>query len=87
VICLTDHNALSRDEAIQRLFDEGIGVSVHYIPLHMQTYWRERYKLLPERFPVSTADWQQMISLPIYTKMTDHDQTRVIEALHKVFAK
>ena len=87
VIRLTDQCSISRDEAIQLLFDEGIGVSVHYIPLHMQTYWRERYKLRPEQFPVSTADWQQMISLPIYTRMTEGDQARVIEALHKVLAK
>ena len=46
--------ALSRDEFIARLAAAGIGTSVHFIPLHLQPYWRDRYRLAPEDFPVAT---------------------------------
>jgi dTDP-4-amino-4,6-dideoxygalactose transaminase len=73
-----------RDEVIQALSDRGIGTSVHYVPLHRQPYWRDRYKLEPEHFSVSEHSYQTMISLPLYTAMTDEDQSRVIEALVEI---
>ncbi|MEK8024795.1 DegT/DnrJ/EryC1/StrS family aminotransferase [Pseudaquabacterium rugosum] len=72
---------LGRDTLIERLFAAGIGCSVHYIPLHRQPYWRERYALTPGQFPHSEAAYQAMLSLPIYTRMTDADVQRVLDAL------
>ncbi|MDJ0926094.1 MAG: DegT/DnrJ/EryC1/StrS family aminotransferase [Gammaproteobacteria bacterium] len=84
VIQLGDDVPSTRDEVIRRLHDLGVGCSVHYIPLHRQPYWKERYSLSAEQFPNSERLFQRAISLPIYTRMTDEDQDRVIEALHTV---
>lgn len=84
VVRLRDTSPLGRDELIQKLSDHGIGTSVHYIPLHRHPYWRQRYALRPEQFPRAEAAYQRMLSLPLYTKMTDEDQTRVIQVLREL---
>ena len=81
VIRLRDDARVGRDEVIQRLSDAGIGTSVHYVPLHRQPYWRDRYGLRPEQFPVADAAYLRMLSLPLFTAMSDEEQTRVIAAL------
>ncbi|GAB7543287.1 DegT/DnrJ/EryC1/StrS family aminotransferase [Cupriavidus ulmosensis] len=75
-----------RDEVIQGLSDRGIGTSVHYVPLHRHPYWRDRYELRPEMFPVADHAYQTMLSIPLYTAMSDADQARVISALREVLA-
>jgi dTDP-4-amino-4,6-dideoxygalactose transaminase len=75
---------LGRDAVIQALSDRGIGTSVHYVPLHRHPYWRDRYGLVPARFPQADAAYQAMLSLPLFTAMTDADQDRVITALHEL---
>jgi dTDP-4-amino-4,6-dideoxygalactose transaminase len=86
VLRLGDACALSRDAFIERMFAAGIGCSVHYIPLHLQPYWRERYGLVPERFPHSQKAYERMLSLPLYTRMTDADVQRVIDAVRGALA-
>ena len=81
VIRLKRNARMNRDELIQFLSDKKIGTSVHYVPLHRQPYWRDRYTLGPEMFPVSDAAYASMLSIPLYTAMTDVQQDRVIEAL------
>lgn len=72
---------VGRDEFIERMFAQGIGMSVHYIPLHLQPYWRDTYGLVPETFPVSQSIYERSASLPIYTRMTDADIERVISSI------
>ena len=74
----------TRDDVIQALSDRGIGTSVHYVPLHRHPYWRDRYGLTPEQFPQADAAYQSMLSLPLFTAMSDADQDRVIAALHEL---
>jgi dTDP-4-amino-4,6-dideoxygalactose transaminase len=81
VIQLAPSLTVSRDVFIERMFAQGIGMSVHYIPLHLQPYWRDTYNLKPEMFPVSQAIFERTASLPIYTRMTDQDVIRVVEAV------
>jgi dTDP-4-amino-4,6-dideoxygalactose transaminase len=81
VVRLSDDAGVPRDEFIERLFRLGIGVSVHYIPLHLQPYWRDRYGLRPEQFPHSQRAYERMVSLPLYTRMTDADADRVCAAV------
>ncbi|MEI6739324.1 MAG: DegT/DnrJ/EryC1/StrS family aminotransferase [Gemmatimonadaceae bacterium] len=73
--------ALSRDAFIERLYALGIGCSVHYIPLHLQPYWRDSFGLRAEMFPESQRAFERMVSLPIYSKMTDDDVQRVVEGV------
>jgi dTDP-4-amino-4,6-dideoxygalactose transaminase len=69
---------IERNTLIERLFAAGIGCSVHYIPLHLQPYWRDRYTLRPEQFPHSQHAYEQMLSLPIHTRMSEADVQRVV---------
>lgn len=78
---------ITRDEFIQRMAKKGIGCSVHFIPLHLHPYWRETYQLEENDFPCALRSYQQAISLPLYTKMTEEDQLRVISAVKEVLAE
>ena len=80
---LTDAAPLWRDAWTEALFKAGIGCSVHYIPLHLHPYWRDRYALSPAQFPQSQRAFETMVSLPLYTRMSDADADRVIEAVRE----
>jgi dTDP-4-amino-4,6-dideoxygalactose transaminase len=82
MVRLTAGARLGRDELITRLAEAGIGTSVHFIPLHRHPYWRDSCALSPEQFPAAEASFQSMLTLPLYTKMSDADQQRVVRALH-----
>ena len=84
VLRLADDARATRDEVIQALSGAGIATSVHYVPLHRQPYWRDRYQLTPEQFPVAEAAYQRMFSIPLFTAMSDDEQGRVIAALRAV---
>jgi dTDP-4-amino-4,6-dideoxygalactose transaminase len=86
VVRLTAAAPLGRDELIGRLAECGIGTSVHFIPLHRHPYWRDSCGLSPEQFPVAEASYQSMLTLPLYTRMSDADQQRVIAALRELLA-
>ena len=60
-----DELSIDRDRFIELMCEEGIGCSVHFIPLHLQPYWRDRYDLKDEDFPVASAAFQRVVSLPI----------------------
>ena len=84
VIRLSTQAKATRDQVIQGLSDRGIGTSVHYVPLHRHPYWRDWYQLTPEMFPQADAAYQTMLSIPLFTAMSDGDQDRVITALSEV---
>jgi dTDP-4-amino-4,6-dideoxygalactose transaminase len=81
VLRLLPEAGIGRDAFIEQLFAQGIGCSVHYIPLHLQPYWRDRYGLRLERFPASQAAYERITSLPIYSRMTEADVQRVVAAV------
>lgn len=76
---------LSRDDLIDHLAQDGIGTSVHYVPLHRQPYWRESLGTRPEDFPVTEAAYHAMVSIPLFTAMSDDDQERIIDSLTAYF--
>ena len=77
---------IGRDEFIEKMAESGIGTSVHFIPLHLHPYWRDRYGFKPEDFPVALDCYHRAVSLPIYSKMTDDDVERVIKAVRKILS-
>jgi dTDP-4-amino-4,6-dideoxygalactose transaminase len=83
---LTADAGFARDTFIERLYALGIGCSVHYIPLHLQPYWRDRYQLQPQDFPASQLAYEQMLSLPIYSAMDDVQVQRVVAAVRSLLA-
>jgi UDP-4-amino-4,6-dideoxy-N-acetyl-beta-L-altrosamine transaminase len=73
---------LSRAEVMAALAARGIGSQVHYIPVHRQPYYRERYGDLD--LPGADAYYARCLSLPLYPGMADDDPDRVVEALSEV---
>jgi dTDP-4-amino-4,6-dideoxygalactose transaminase len=84
VIRLTDEAPLGRDEFIRTMSDCGINCSVHFIPLHMHSYWRQRLCISEADFPEATRAFQAAVSLPIYTRMRDEDVERVIATIRSI---
>lgn len=79
-----DRLTISRDRFIEELKHANIGTSVHFIPLHLHPFYREALHYDAREFPCATQVFERIISLPLYTKMTDLDQQDVIEAVHAV---
>ncbi len=78
---------INRQQFIDKMTAAGIGTGVHFIPLHLQTYWRERYRLQPEDFPVAKDAYERAVSLPIYPGMSDAEVDRVIYATREILEK
>jgi dTDP-4-amino-4,6-dideoxygalactose transaminase len=78
---------ISRNQFIEELKSRKIGTSVHFIPIHLHPYFRNKYGYKPEDFPVAYNEYQRIISLPIYPKMSDQDVEDVIEAVTDVIKR
>jgi dTDP-4-amino-4,6-dideoxygalactose transaminase len=76
--------AIDRNRFIELMAEQGIECSVHFIPLHMQPYWRERYGLTERSFPIASDVYRRAVSLPIYSRMNDRDVERVIDAVRSI---
>lgn len=83
-IRLTEKSPLARDEFIIKMAEHNIGCSVHFIPLHRQPVWRDRYQLKPEMFPNAEKAYLNITSIPLFTKMTSDDQQYVINTIKKL---
>lgn len=77
---------VGRDAFIARLAELGIGCSVHYAPLHQMTYWKERYDLKPEDFPVSEDAYRSLVTIPLFPAMTDQEIDTVIAAIRETLS-
>ena len=84
ILRLTDRAPMNRDEFIQRMAERKIGTSVHFIPLHRQPYWRQTYQLDSEAYPAAEDTFLRAVSLPLYTRMTEDDERRVIGAVREL---
>lgn len=83
VVRLADEARIGRDAFIEQLFAAGIGCSVHYVPLHLMPYWRDRYALHPGQFPHSQHAFERLVSLPMYSRMTEADVARVAASVRQ----
>ena len=70
-----------RGNFFRLLREQGIGANVHYLPVHLHPYYRERYGHRRGDYPVSEGAYDELISLPIFPGMSDGDRDRVIEAV------
>lgn len=74
----------SRDQFIEEMAKCGVGCSVHFIPLHMQPYWKDRYQLDNESYPVATEEFERCVSIPIYPGLSDIKVEKIIGAIFAV---
>ena len=72
-----------RDTFIEELKVDGVGSSVHWLPLHMQPYYRDTYGLKPEHFPVAASLWPRLVTLPVFPGMTDEDVAVVATSIKR----
>jgi dTDP-4-amino-4,6-dideoxygalactose transaminase len=72
---------LNRAQFIEELKARQIGASVHFIPLHIQPFYRERYGYAPADFPVALNEYKRLVSIPLYPTMNDKDVDDVIDAI------
>jgi len=79
-----DRLTLDRAAVIAALRDDGIGSSVHFIPLHLHPYYRRRWGTRPEDHPVATREYERVISLPIWPGMGESDIRRVVVSLASI---
>ncbi|RYG39229.1 MAG: UDP-4-amino-4,6-dideoxy-N-acetyl-beta-L-altrosamine transaminase [Burkholderiales bacterium] len=75
----------SRREVFERLRESGIGVNVHYIPVHTQPYYRAM-GFADGDYPEAELYYSEAISLPMYPTMSEAQQDEVVEALRKALA-
>jgi perosamine synthetase len=73
-----------RGEIFRALRAEGIGVNVHYRPVHLHSYYRRRFGTGPGLCPVAERAYERMLTLPLFPAMSDGDAADVITALQKV---
>jgi len=71
----------SRRQVFDFLRKAGIGVQVHYIPIHMLDLYRKRFRLKAISFPVAEQYYKETMSLPLFAKMTDKEVNFVIKTL------
>ncbi len=79
--------SITRDQFIEELKERRIGTSVHFIPVHMHPYYRDKYGYRPEDFPVAAREFRRIISLPLNPRMSDRDAGDVVEAVREVVKK
>ena len=72
---------LRRDQLLDCLTARRIGTGVHYRGVHLHPFYRDRYGLRPEQFPVATAISERTLSLPLSPKVSEADQDDVVEAM------
>jgi dTDP-4-amino-4,6-dideoxygalactose transaminase len=75
---------IRRADFIEHLRTEGIGTSVHFIPLHRQPCYCDLFGCGPADCPVADAAYRRLISLPLYTRMSNHDVDDVVEAVRRI---
>src|SRR5205085_7241834 len=73
-----------RAQIFRALRAENIGVNVHYIPVHLHPYYRQRLSTGPGLCPVAEAAYERLVTLPIFPQMTEADVHDVITAISKL---
>lgn len=79
--------SIGRAQFIAELQKENIGTSVHFIPLHLQPYYRNKFGFKPGDFPQAEYMYERIISLPLYPRMSQQDVEDVITAVTRITEK
>jgi dTDP-4-amino-4,6-dideoxygalactose transaminase len=79
-----DRLRMTRDQFMIEMQSRNIGCSVHFIPVHLLRYYRERYHYKPEDFPIAAREYDRLISLPLSPRMSDQDVEDVIDAVTSI---
>lgn len=83
-IVLNSKSKITRNTFIEKMFEAGIGTSVHYKPLHQMSYYKQRYNLNQEDFPNAQRTWEGNVSLPIYPFMTEEELVYICQTIKAI---
>jgi dTDP-4-amino-4,6-dideoxygalactose transaminase len=75
----------TRAQVMAQLLEAGIGTQVHYIPVHTQPYYREKYGYGAGDCPIAEAYYEKCLSLPLFPAMTDENIEQVIQAMKELY--
>jgi len=75
---------IGRDQFIREMTARNIGTSVHFIPIHLHPYYRDRFGFTPEDFPIAYHNYLRSLSIPLNPRMTDEDVEDVIDAVRDI---
>lgn len=76
--------AISRTDLVNQLRRDGVGTQVHYFPVALQPYYRERYQLDESQFPGAVRHYEQALSIPMFSSISDEEVGHVIQSVRRV---
>ena len=79
-----DNLKTDRDTVFKALKAEGIGVNVHYMPIHLHPFYKNNFGTYEGMMPVAEKVYKQIITLPIFPLMTNEDINDVIKSIKKI---
>jgi len=82
-----DRLSIDRDRFLELLKQSGVGCSVHWRPLHLHPYYQETFGWRPEQFPVATAVWQRLVSLPLFPGMREEEREHVVATVRELCSR
>lgn len=74
----------NRDNFAKELKERGIYTSLHYIPMHLLSYYKQKYALRVNDFPKALSNYQQILSLPIYASLSDKDVQYICDHIKEI---
>jgi len=74
----------NRDDFAKELISRGVSVSLHYVPVHLLSYYKNKYNYKVNDFPNALKNYQQILSLPIYTALSDDEVLYVCEKIKEI---
>lgn len=75
---------INRNDMIELMKQQNIGTSVHFIPLHVHPFYREKYSLRPEQFPVAQKAYERLVSIPLHPGLSEADISDILSAIHRI---
>jgi dTDP-4-amino-4,6-dideoxygalactose transaminase len=78
---------INRNQFIEELKRRGVSASVHFIPVHLHPYYRKEYGWRADDFPIAYREYQRLVSLPLYPKMTGANVRQVLAAVRGILRK
>ena len=76
---------MDRKAAYRLLRRKGLGVNVHYLPVHLQPFYRKRFSYRPGAYPEAERYYDQALTLPLFPRMTEQETDTVIRCVHEMF--
>jgi dTDP-4-amino-4,6-dideoxygalactose transaminase len=79
-----DRLTIDRARFIEELKARNIAASVHFIPIHLHPYYRDKYGYRPEDFPVAFENYRRVVSLPLYPRLSDENVQCIVNAVREI---